>query len=116
MVIAAGAPPTVLPAAVKPPVPVTFTGALIAAKICACDIPVTRFTVWPLIVNAPLFTSEAGTICVPVSDALASGESVAPNPVIFAGDGEPATGLAEKVFGSISSEPGTFASCAVVSG
>jgi len=42
--------------------------------------------------------------------------SVAPKPVIFAADGAPAIGLAENVFGSINSEPGTLMSCVLVSG
>ena len=116
MVMPAGAPPTVAPPPVKPPVPLTRTGVLIAASTCARVMFATRLTAWPLIVKAPPFTSAAGTICVPVSEAFASPDSVAPKPVIFAGAGEPATGLAENVFGSISSEPGTLVSCAVVSG
>ena len=116
MVIAAGAPPTVPPPPVKPPVPFTRTGALIAVSTCAGVMPATMLTVWPLIVNVPPFAMRAGQDLRAGDLAAASADSVAPKPVILAGAGEPATGLAEKVFGSISSEPGTLVSCAGVSG
>ena len=73
-------------------------------------------TIWLLIVNVPPAWSQPGRICVPTEIAFASAASDAPKPVILAGDGAPATGLAENVFGSISSEPGTLVSCAGVSG
>src|SRR4051812_44665865 len=101
-VIAAGAPPAAPPAAVKPPVPFTAVGVLIAASNCACVIPVTVLTTRPLIVNAPLLFNAAGMTCVPVTSASSSVESVAPKPVILAGAGAPAIGLAENVLGSIS--------------
>src|ERR1051325_9267179 len=119
MVIGLTVPPIELaggPADAKPPVPVTFIGALMAASPCAGVMPGTMFTVWPLIVNAPPFTVLPGKTCVPVALATASGLRLAPKPVITAGCGEPAIGLAEKVFGLISSDPGTLLSCAVVCG
>jgi len=91
-------------------------GELIAARTCACDMPFVMPTTWPLIVNEPVVVVAAGTTCVPVRSASASPESTAPKPVIWAGAGEPAMGLAENVRGSISSEPGTLVSCAVVAG
>ena len=79
-------------------------------------MPFTMLMTCPLIVNEPLLPNDAGTTCVPVIIASASADSVAPKPVILAGAGEPAIGFAENVFGSISSEPGTLVSCAVVAG
>jgi hypothetical protein len=89
---------------------------LIAVRSCACVMPAVTVTVAPLSVNVPGSVSVVGKVCVPVIMASLSSSSVAPNPVIFAGVGEPAIGLAEKVFGSISSDPGTFASWCGVSG
>src|SRR5262249_29871822 len=111
MVIAPG-----VSAPVKPPVPLMPIGELISPSTCVGVMPGTMATSWPLMVKLPPFTSVPGRICVPVTDAIASGDRVAPKPVILAGAGEPAIGLAENVFGSISSEPGTLTSCAVVSG
>jgi len=116
IVIGAVTPPTVLPAPAKPAAPFRLTGALMAMSTWAGVMPDEILMVELLSVKEPLFTMPPGRIWVPVTRASASAVSVAPKPVILATDGEPATGFAENVLGSISSEPGTLMSWADVNG
>src|SRR5215831_13034016 len=89
---------------------------LIAFTTWAGVMPFVRLTVAPLRVNVPVLTRLPGKPTAPVSDATASGSSVAPVPVIFAAAGAPANGLAMKSAGLINSDLGTLTLCAAVSG
>ena len=56
----------------------------------------------PIVIGVPLITSvppaelKLASDCEPVNAAAASGDKVAPLPMILAAAGAPATGLAEK--------------------
>ena len=79
----------------KPPAPFRLTGALMAMSTWAGVMPAWMLTFCPLIVNVPPFAMAPGRICVPVIWPPRRRTSVAPKPVILAGAGAPAIGLAE---------------------
>jgi hypothetical protein len=90
--------------------PVAPVSALILAWIVAKSSVAAIAMVVPLITISPPTEDTTDRSVEPVNTATASGDRVAPVPVIVAGEGAPASGLAEKFAGLRSSDPGTWAS------
>ena len=105
-----------LEALIEAETPVVPLWASMAPSMAAAFMPAVMVILVPLMTSVPPAEVRPEMSTVPVATAAASGDSVAPEPRIFAGCGGPATGLAEKFAGLSSSEPATSVSWSGVNG